>query len=265
MNITPDSETTTVPATSHETQDAIDALLLLGNLPEESLPGLEDKEVLMPIAGPQQPNLELLPDVPMEVDPPNPSGAGLRPGTLLGVAIKTDQGDNPPTTEDQLDDADDNDDTLTDDKNGKKKTFVTKEYGLKRRAKTKRKFKCGVCAAELESVWDYNQHYLDNHPLTPCPHCPRLFSSPRTMAKHKYSHDEIMYECKTCGQGFTFKSQYDSHHKVHLKIQGYVCFKANCGQQFKCESELNAHLKAHTSKPISCEYCDYKNTDKRNV
>ena len=150
-------------------------------------------------------------------------------------------------------------------KTGKKKTFVTKEYGLKRRTKTKRKFKCGVCAAELESVHDYNQHYLDNHPLTPCPHYPRLFSSPRTMAKHKYSHVEIMYECETCGQGFTFKSQYNSHHKVHLKIQGFVCFKANCGQWFKRESELNAHLKAHTSKPIKCDYCDYKNMDKRNV
>ena len=62
-----------------------------------------------------------------------------------------------------------------------------------------------------------------------------------------------------------FKSQYDSYHKVHLKIQGYVCFKAKCGQWFKHESELKAHLKAHTSKPIKCDYCDYKNTEKQNV
>ena len=48
-------------------------------------------------------------------------------------------------------------------------------------------------------------------------------------------------------------------------MQGCVCFKANCGQQFKRESELNMHLKAHSSKPIKCEYCDYKNMDKRNV
>ena len=97
----------------------------------------------------------------------------------------------------------------------------------------KRKFQCGVCAAELETVHDYNdynQHYLDNHPPTPCPHCPCLFSLPHTMAKHKYSHVEIMFECETCGQGFTFKSQYDSHHRVHLKMQGFVCFKVNCGQ-----------------------------------
>ena len=111
---------------------------------------------------------------------------------------------------------------------------------------------------ELETVHDYNQHYLDNYPPTPCPHCPHLFSLPHTMAKHKYSHVEVMFKCETCGQGFTFKSQYKSHHRVHLKIQGFVCFKANCGQRFKRESELNAHLKAHTSKPIKCDYCDYK-------
>ena len=129
----------------------------------------------MPIAGPQQPNPEPLPDVHSEANPPNPPkppGAGPKPGTLLGAAIKTDQGDNPTATEDQPDDADDNEDPQMDDKNGKNKTFVTKEYGLKRRAKTKRRFKCGVCAAELDNVQDYNQHYLDNHPPTPCPYCP---------------------------------------------------------------------------------------------
>ena len=268
VNFTTNSKTTTVSATSSETQDAIEALLLLGNPQEESVPGLEDNEVLMPIARPQQIDPELLLDVPSDANPsnlPEPLGAVPKPGTLLGVAVKTDKNENSIATEDQPDDANGNGDSQTEDKNGKKKTFITKEYGLKRRVKTKRKFKCGVCDAELDSVRDYNQHYSDNHPPTPCPYCPRLFSSPRTMAKHKYSHDEIMYECETCGQGFTFKSQYESHRRVHLKIQGYVCFKANCGQRFKRESELNAHLKAHTSKPICCEYCDYKNTDKRNV
>ena len=41
-NSTADSETITVPATSCETQDVIDALLLLGNPLEASLPGLGD-------------------------------------------------------------------------------------------------------------------------------------------------------------------------------------------------------------------------------
>ena len=172
VDTTPDAEKSTVPATSQETQDAIEALLLLGNPPEQALPDLDENEALMPIAGPQQPNMEPLPCASPEVNPTNPPETAPRPGTILGVAIKTDQAYNPTTTEDQPDDADDDDDNQTDDKNGKKKTFVTKEYGLKRRAKTKRKFKCGVCPTELESVCDYNQHYLDNHLPTPSPHCP---------------------------------------------------------------------------------------------
>ena len=140
---TSNSETITVPATSRETQDAIDALLLLGNPPEESLPGLEDNKVLMLITRPQQTDPELLPSVPPDVNPPippEPLGAVPKPGTLLGVAVKTDQNENLTITEDQPNDADDNGDAQSDDKNGKKKTFVTKEYRLKRRVKTKRKF-----------------------------------------------------------------------------------------------------------------------------
>ena len=139
-NSTTDSETITVPATSCETQDVIDALLLLGNPTEESLPGLEDNEVLMPITRPQQTDPELLPSVPPDANPPippEPLGAVPKPGTLLGVAVKTDQNENLTVTEDQPNDADDNGDSQTDDKNGKKKTFVTKEYGMKKELKKK--------------------------------------------------------------------------------------------------------------------------------
>ena len=177
-NSTTNSETITIPATSHETQDVIDALLLLGNPPEESLPGLEDNEVLMPIKRPQQTGPELLPNVPPDANPPippEPLGTVPKPGALLGVAVKTDQNENLTVTDDQPNDADDNGDSQTDEKNRKKKTFVTKEYGLKRRVKTKRKFKCGACDAELDNVRDYNQHYLDNHPPIPCPILPPAF------------------------------------------------------------------------------------------
>ena len=203
-----------------------------------------------------------------------------KPGTVVGVAIKSDTGGEPSETQDQepkqtnTDDQNEEsqlkptvevDDQNKSGKNNKTKTFVTRQFGLKRRNRPRRKFKCEKCAQELDTVHDYNQHYLDNHPPTPCPYCPRLFTSPRTMAKHRYSHAETMYECDTCGQGFTFCSQYLSHRKVHLTIQGFVCFKAKCGQRFKRESELNAHLKAHDSKPIKCEHCDYTNKDQRKV
>ena len=66
-----------------------------------------------------------------------------KPGTLLGVAIKTDHVDNPTTlTEDETDDTQETVDMQTENLDTKKKTFITKEYGLKKRIKRKRKFKC---------------------------------------------------------------------------------------------------------------------------
>ena len=74
VKIATDSETTTVPATSHETQDAIDALLLLGKpTGKNHCQGLEDNKVLMPIGVPQQPNPGLLPDIPPENRPTKPA------------------------------------------------------------------------------------------------------------------------------------------------------------------------------------------------
>ena len=104
---------------------------------EQAAPDLDDNEILMPIVGPQNQNAEPLPlppALPVMNIPNNPEDVTTpEPGTVLGIAIKTDQTNNTPNADDQPDDADDK---QTDDKNVKKKTFVTKEYGLKRRVKT---------------------------------------------------------------------------------------------------------------------------------
>ena len=170
-------KTTTVPATSQETQEAIKALLLLGNPPKQATPDLDDNAILMLILAPQDQDAHCTPPalpIVNQLDIPDDAAAH-KPGTILGVAIKTDKVDNTADADDQPPEIVD-DDTKTDDKNVKKKTFVTKEYGLKRRKKPNRKFKCGVCAAELDTVCDYNQHFLDNNPQTPCPYCLCLFS-----------------------------------------------------------------------------------------
>ena len=269
-------ETITKPATTQETEDAIEALLLLGTMgmpsPQSENDGA-DNEILMPIGV----NLTTDNNIGTDADaaPPNIPTHPPKVDTGMDAAIEKDTGGEPsvvPDQEPQEKDAENKQNDpkppIQDDdgnKGNKKKTFVTRQFGLKRRNRPKRKFKCEKCAQELETVCDYNQHYLDKHPPTPCPDCLRQFTSPRTMAKHRYSHAETMYECETCGQGFTFRSQYLSHRKVHLTIQGFVCFKAKCGQRFKRESELNAHLKAHDSTPIKCEHCDYTNKDQRNL
>ena len=164
---------------------------------------------------------------------------------VLGTAIKTD-GEN------------DND---TQEVKIEKKDLNIKQYGIKRKYKLDHKFKCKLCAAKLSSIQEFNKHYLDNHPPLPCPDCTRVFISPQTLAKHRYTHADYMYECEDCGHGFIFKSQLESHRKVHLKMAGFVCFKPKCGKCFKRELELNAHLIVHDKKDIKCEHCDYSNPD----
>ena len=170
---------------------------------------------------------------PTNVDDTKPTDANIQPEIVIGVAIKTDiQTD---ANIEIVPDTPDTDKTLMEKDTTKdiKKTFVTKNYILKRKHQTACKFKCRVCKAELSTVSKYNQHYLDNHPPTPCPYCDKLFSSLMTMAKHRYKHSEIMFECDTCGIGFSFKSDYESHQHTHNIYQGYVCFKPKCGQRFK--------------------------------
>ena len=86
--------------------------------------------VLMPIAGPLNQNAEPLPPaLPLMNQPNIPDNVTTpQPGSVLGVTIKTDQTNNDLNADDQPNEVNDN---QPDDKNVKKKTFVTKEYGLK--------------------------------------------------------------------------------------------------------------------------------------
>ena len=145
------------------------------------------------------------------------------------------------------------------------RNYPSNSMESKENTKATHKFKCNLCSTELPTVQEYNKHYIDNHPPLPCPDCTRVFTSPHTLAKHWYTHAEYMFECQDCGRGFIFKSQLESHQKVHLKMVRYVCFKPKCRQRFKRESELNAHLIAHDKKEIKCEYCDYTNPDIHNM
>ena len=170
-------------------------------------------------------------------------------GIVIGTAIKTDGDKDNDTHEVKIE----------------KKDLNIKQYGIKRKYKLDRKFKCKLCGEKLSSVQEFNQHCLYNHPPLPCPDCTHMFISPQTLVKHRYTHADYMYECADCGHGFTFKSQLESHRKVHLKMAGFVCFKPKCVKCFKRESELKAHLIVHDKKDIKCEHCKYSNHDICNV
>ena len=172
-------KTITKPATSQETEDAIEAPLLLrtmGMPPPQPEDTFDDNEVLMPIGVNQatddsKATITVLAMATTNRNPP-------KPGTVLGVAVKLDQGGESSKPENQEQKQTDSnnktkgkskstaeaDNQEKNGKNNKKKTFVTRQFGLKRRNRPWRKFKCEKCDQELNTVHDYNQHYLDNHP-----------------------------------------------------------------------------------------------------
>ena len=132
-NLTPQT-TATVLATSQETQEVIEALLLLSEPPNQANLGEDDNATLMPIVGGNKTSADPLPLVVPAPDenlttPVNPAP---KPGTLLGVAIKTDIVNNPTPTEDETDNTQETVDIQLENLSAKKKTFVTKEYGLKK-------------------------------------------------------------------------------------------------------------------------------------
>ena len=267
-------QTLLTPVTSNETREAIKALLMLGDAPSaDSQMAPDDNTLLVPITGGTAANIPPPPDeqtndtntepadepsIPNDVPDLNEEGGTpMFPQqtpltrTVLGMAVKTDM--------------DDTNCNAIKQEPTPKKELSFKQYGIKRKYKSTHKFMCQICSIELPSVQEFNQHYLDKHPPLPCPDCTRMFSSPCTLAKYWYMHAKFMYECQDCGRGFTCKSQLESHHRVHLKMAGLVCFKPKCGCHFKRESELNAHLVTHDKKYIKCNHCEYSNPDIRKV
>ena len=129
--------TITKPATTQETQDAIDALLLLGTIgvPPALPVNPEDNEILMPIGGnstindDNSPTTNVATSTTASVNPP-------KVGTVLGVAIKNDTGDEPEDIQEQENKQTDNDDTNEENKD---KTSADEETKTRVLKTTKRK------------------------------------------------------------------------------------------------------------------------------
>ena len=187
--------TKTSTVTEEDTQEAVTALLTLGQ--EQMMwPNPENMETLPPVLlnlpenfmADQEPpgtdNETNITDAPTPIEVNviinNPDTSEIK-GQIIGTAVKIQPGDETSKTEfitkkDQP--------TLT----SGKVTFKT--YSL-RKTKEERKFRCRVCRKIMTSVRDYNKHY-NEHPPSHCNYCSCTFISPRTLARHLYSHKEIL-------------------------------------------------------------------------
>ena len=147
----------------------------------------------------------------------------------------------------------------------KKGKFVNTFYGIKRKYKRKRNFKCDDCDFRESNLKRLNDHYRSEHGELKCLNCDETFNTPSALRKHGYSHTEKAGKkpCEDCGKRFTFDSELKSHRLCHRKIGDEVCM--TCGKRFKSIGELNKHIRSHSGKTWKCQKCKYTCTDRRNL
>ena len=139
-------------------------------------------------------------------------------------------------------------------------TFVTKTVGI-RKHKKERKAKCRLCGESFGNVKELNKHHRSDHNIQFCLDCSKGFNTQTSLDKHKYYHKELRFVCEHCGQGFPFVSRLEQH--THRTIATLPCMHKNCGCTFKNLGDLNRHVSQHDGVWHTCDFCTYRNKDKR--
>ena len=128
-------------------------------------------------------------------------------------------------------------------------------------------FKCNICSTVTDSQALPNKHYCKNHPPLKCSDCEQIFNNPCSLCRHKYSHLELKFLCRSCGHHFLFESDLVNHCLKHRIYTGHQCNHHSegkvCGKCFFAKSDLSKHAPIHSGKIHSCLECDYAAYDIR--
>ena len=129
----------------------------------------------------------------------------------------------------------------------------------------KRRVKCKMCPDSFSSVWELNNHHREDHGITKCPDCDKIFNNQSSLDKHNYVHKELKYNCEQCGKRFPFESRLEQHRMTHINVR-LSCPKKSCPRTIKSVGDVNRHVKSHSKGGWHrCDHCDYKNKDKCNT
>ena len=104
-------------------------------------------------------------------------------------------------------------------------------------------FKCVHCALLCKTIGELNEHFRTKHRKLKCQDCDKTFTKPRSYQKHLYLHKKPNHECDTCGKGFSFRSQLNSHVPVHANTRTHCCTIPGCEKSFTHAGDLKKTLK----------------------
>ena len=124
---------------------------------------------------------------------------------------------------------------------------------------------CKLCGCSCSSVKALLEHHHTSHGIHFCQDCNKGFNTQTALDKHRYLQKDLKLICETCGKSYLFQSRLDQHKYIHRNVCHHCMFQ-NCKKFFKTVGDLNRHVKQHEQKNYyHCDYCTYKNLDKRNI
>ena len=267
------SSTGVDPVSTEEELDAIDALLSLGEVRDNTLED-DDNAELMPVGAPtniidaapvsvrlDQLNVDTaiaeivqaeefkgqaknddIPNPDMNIDRPNNEETG----TSIPVEGSVTDKPTSTSTEDRPKSASPTQGSLK-----------IKTHALKKKPESNRKYKCSVCGISKKSMKAVNEHHLKKHKPQICPICGSTFALASSLIRHSYDHEEQRYKCDVCEFTSHFESELNDHKIVHRKTPTFKCMYKDCGKWFMRKWELTVHLKKHAGKEYKCETCDF--------
>ena len=241
--------------------DAVDALLSLSSVRDDSKDPTLENEQIMPIGG-----LNLLVDVapvPIELRQIQIDGAIAELTEQEQMDIQaTSKNTDAADADVEVKDTENQNIEITDankiiDSSASKGVFRTTIHGLKRKKDSRRIYKCSICGVRKGSMQVLNDHHKRRHGPQMCGICGRVFELATSLNRHMYTHEETRYKCEKCEFKCYFESELLTHNIVHQQTPTYKCMVANCDRWFKRKWELTNHVRTHDDDVLKCDSCKF--------
>ena len=206
LNLELPSSTGVDPVSTGEELDAIDALLSLGKVRDNTLE-YDDNAELIPVGAPTN-NLDAAP-VPVRLDQLNVDTAiaeivqaeefkgQAKDDDIPNPIVNIDRPNNEETgTSIPVEGSVTDEPTSTSTEDRPKSASPTqgslkiKTHALKKKSESNRKYKCSVCGISKKSMQAVNKHHLKKHKPQICPICRRTFALASSLIRHSYNHEE---------------------------------------------------------------------------